>query len=202
MLRVAIGILIADFCEFLNVSRPMKGSQISSTVDLILEFYDHLKLEDFVRCFKFAKLYKYGKFYEGIDGGKIMDFIGKYDLDREQEVMDYRKTESDNHKRTCNVLPQEFLPILKKFEKKIDVKKERLLIPKIDENERQIQMWMKQFDKIHKRNPFKFPNQSGGTGIRMIKRYHRHLTVENYLKYKLEQLKRVDLIIKSKNLEG
>ena len=146
---VLIG-LISDLNAFFNLPRPMNGMQIAQTAELILDCYPNYTPEDIVRCFRNIKTLKYGKLFEGLDGGKILDFFASYDLDRENEIVDLRRSEAAKHKEASK-MPAEILgPLLEKF-KKDEAK------PKLQKSpeDQQIQDFYREFDLLHRNHPVK-----------------------------------------------
>jgi len=60
----------------------MSDIQAAMTVDLIIEEYPYLKLDDLKLCFKNAMKMKYGNIYNRIDGQVIMSWFRAYNKER------------------------------------------------------------------------------------------------------------------------
>ena len=57
-------------------------------------------------CFKMAKLGRFGKVYERLDGGVVMDWIAQYDKQRDKSILrnaedEHNRTKGDNSNRSC-----------------------------------------------------------------------------------------------------
>lgn len=74
--------VVVDVTDFFNVSTPMTDNQIAQTVDLILEDFWMLKLEDIKVCFNNAKKGKYGQLYNRLDGMVILEWLQRYTDER------------------------------------------------------------------------------------------------------------------------
>lgn len=73
---------LADVLEFFNVGNTMSDVQVAMTVDLIIEEYPYMKMDDLKLCFKNAMKLKYGENYNRIDGSIIMGWLREYDKER------------------------------------------------------------------------------------------------------------------------
>ena len=80
--RAAVVYLLADALEFFNAADTMSDVQVAMTVDLIIEEYAYMKLDDIKLCFKNAMKMKYGKIYNRIDGQVIMSWFKEYNKER------------------------------------------------------------------------------------------------------------------------
>lgn len=80
--RAAVVYLLADALEFFNAAETMSDVQVAMTVDLIIEEYAYMKLDDIKLCFKNAMKMKYGKIYNRIDGQVIMSWFKEYNKER------------------------------------------------------------------------------------------------------------------------
>lgn len=162
----------------------MNGVQLAQTAELILELYEHFKIEDFIKCFKNIKTLKYGKFFEGIDGGKIIEMINLYEQEREQEIIEYQKVKNSEYKERAKQTNEILLPILKKVVEKFEVKE----VPKArerSEQEKLIDKWIELFDK----HWVKEKHVKGS--IRFINRYGKKHDLNSFLEYKFKQLKKI-----------
>jgi hypothetical protein len=80
-------IMLSDLVEFFNVGNSMNASQIAGTVEIILENYGYMKIDDFKLCFDRIKRGMYGQIYR-MDGNVIVSFIEKYLAERENRAED------------------------------------------------------------------------------------------------------------------
>lgn len=129
----------------------MDPAQITETADLIIEEYPSFKLEDFQLCFKKIKLSKYINLYEGLDGGKILKCIQMYSVEREEEIINFRINESNNHKKNdLSQCSDDYMRLLKKtIETKKEPAKEKP-IPEQKINKGPFLKFEKEFDELRK----------------------------------------------------
>lgn len=140
----------------------MNGDQVIQTRNLIIECYPYFTPEDFVRCFKNIKTLKYGKLYEGFDGSKLLDAMAQYDIERDNEIMEYRKYESEKWKQETPLMSDQVLEILKKHAKEPEPKIK--VVREESESGKLTKKYMKEFDdlftkqtdKIIYREPIRF----------------------------------------------
>lgn len=85
--RAALVILVTDLLSFFNVENTMSVEQVATTINLLMDEYYFLKLDDFKMCFKRVMLGKYGKVYNRIDGQMILEWVHTY-LKERTEVAD------------------------------------------------------------------------------------------------------------------
>ena len=95
MARAALAYLIADMLEFFTVKDSMNDKQVAVTIDLIIEEYPYMKLDDFKLCFRNAMKMKYGELYNRIDGQLILLWLKKYNNER---CMTAERESYNNHK--------------------------------------------------------------------------------------------------------
>lgn len=184
-----IVMFITDLNNFLNTSRPMNSIQIAQTASIIIKEFPFFTPEDFSRCFYNIKAMKYGAIYEGLDGGKILSFMQKYEeefmaeraLINRKKVDDERENFNNEMQKTGELL----LPVLKNVVEKLD--KPKVITPKPEreksENEKMMQAWFKEFDELHKKT-----NQPITESIRAVLIKGRWLTQEEFINMKLEEL--------------
>ncbi len=130
------------------------------------------------------KLGKYGKFFEGMDGGKILDCLEKYGVEKENEIIEFRAKQSQENKLSSKEINEALLPVLKNVVSKLDVSEKKIIPKPIREksdNEKRFDSWMRQFDKIHLRQEHTLG------GVRFVKRYGKMLNINSFLEYKLNQ---------------
>lgn len=83
--RALLSIAVCEACEFFNVGKNMKDTQIALTVDLILDTFGHLRLEEIKYCFRRAMVRE--KVYDRLDGNVILAWLREYDNERTEEAM-------------------------------------------------------------------------------------------------------------------
>lgn len=66
---------LMDLNDYLNLTRPLTPTQIDQTAELIMMEYPTMKIADFIYTLKCAKLGRFGKIFEGLDGMKILSWI-------------------------------------------------------------------------------------------------------------------------------
>jgi hypothetical protein len=69
---------IVNLREFINVGKKMNDYQTRETAALILDTYPYLSLADINLLFKNAKLGRYGKQYDRLDGQIILSWFDRY----------------------------------------------------------------------------------------------------------------------------
>lgn len=79
----------------------MNDTQVAVTVDLILESFWHLKLEEIKYCFRRAMMRE--KLFDRLDGNIIIGWLREYDDERTEEAM--RLSEQEESAERHNVLP-------------------------------------------------------------------------------------------------
>lgn len=95
---------IVNLNDYLNISRKMGKYQIIETANFILQDYYYLKISDFHYLFSEIKKGGYGKFYESLDGLKIIRIFEKYANQRskklfEKGLREHDKLKHDNENR-------------------------------------------------------------------------------------------------------
>lgn len=77
-LRKEMSLLILDLHGFYSVKNGMNKDMIDDVVELVLSEYSNLTVYDLALCFREVKVGRYGKVYDRIDGGMIMEWLRKY----------------------------------------------------------------------------------------------------------------------------
>lgn len=87
----------------------MGQSQLVSTIQLVIEDFYYLNIEDFKLCFNNAKRGVYGKIYDRVDGNIIYDWISRYAQERACfcESIDDRYKTSDTSERISTKIKNE-----------------------------------------------------------------------------------------------
>lgn len=83
--RALLSIAVCELCDFFNVGKNMNDKQIAMTVDLILEHYWYMHLEEIKFCFRRAM--RREKLYDRLDGSIIMGWLNEYDAERTEAAM-------------------------------------------------------------------------------------------------------------------
>jgi len=95
--RDEICLLLVETNKFFSVKNGLNEDIVYDVADLILAEYKHLTMLDLGLCFKMAKLGRFGKVYERLDGGIIMDWIYQYARQRDKAII---RNAEDEHSRT------------------------------------------------------------------------------------------------------
>ncbi len=86
--------MLMELNEFTNVSRKMSEGQIVETVNILLDEYPRLSLQEYQVFFNRIRSGKFGQLYESLDGIKIMAFM----KDFYQEVLNaYHEFKEEKH---------------------------------------------------------------------------------------------------------
>lgn len=93
-----ICLLIIDLQKFFDTKRSMDEEQIVEIAEMIVGEYRNLYVLDLAFCFKQGKLGKYGKVYDRLDGGIILDWVREWDKKRVEMIIDRRESEHRQHK--------------------------------------------------------------------------------------------------------
>lgn len=89
---------IVNIREFINVGRKMTDEQTQETAMLIVDEYYNLNLADINYIFKNAKLGKYGKYYDRLDGQIILSWFEEHFNNRCKTAADESIMEADRYK--------------------------------------------------------------------------------------------------------
>ena len=83
--RALLYIALCELCDFFNVGKNMSDTQIAVTVDLILDTYGYMKLEEIKYCFRRAMSRE--QLFDRLDGNIIMGWLDAYDAERTEAAM-------------------------------------------------------------------------------------------------------------------
>lgn len=100
--RALLSIAVCEVCDFFNVGKNMNDMQIAMTVDLIIERFWHLKLEELKYCLRRAMMRE--KLFDRLDGNIIIGWLTEYDNERTEEAMrisDQRESQEQNEHKEC-----------------------------------------------------------------------------------------------------
>lgn len=98
--RALLYIAVCEVCDFFNVGKNMNDLQIALTVDLIIERFWHLRLEEIKFCFRRAMTRE--RLFDRLDGNIIIGWITEYDAERTEEAMrisEQKETQELNESR-------------------------------------------------------------------------------------------------------
>ena len=88
--------MLLELNEFSNVSRKMNENQIVETVNMLLNEYPKLSLQEYQAFFNKIRAGKFGQLYESLDGIKIMAFMEEFYHD----MLDaYHSFNEENHQQ-------------------------------------------------------------------------------------------------------
>ena len=95
--RDEICLLLVETNKFFSVKNGLNEDIVYDVADLILAEYKNFTMYDLGLCLKMAKLGRFGKVYERLDGGIIMDWIYQYAKQRDKAII---RNAEDEHSRT------------------------------------------------------------------------------------------------------
>ena len=156
--KAMLVVLVSRLVKFFNVGKTMNAEQVAATVELILEAYPMYKIDDFVLCFKRAKLGFYGTVYDRMDGNVIFDWFDKYIEERNAEFENIRLKEKKAIEADITPVDPANVPdkdkpipmpdyIKEAFKKKINpIPAPRILNQ--TEEQKEINQWMYEFDTL------------------------------------------------------
>lgn len=103
--RDEICLLLVETNKFFSVKNGLNEDIVYDVADLILAEYKNFTMYDLGLCFKMAKLGRFGKVYERLDGGIIMDWIYQYAKQRDKAIIrnaedEHSRTKADNYRET------------------------------------------------------------------------------------------------------
>jgi hypothetical protein len=88
--------MLLELNEFSNVVRKMNESQIVETVNMLLNQYPRLSIQEYQVFFNMIKAGKFGQLYESLDGIKIMAFMEEFYKDM---VNSYNEFKEESHQQ-------------------------------------------------------------------------------------------------------
>ena len=86
--------MLLELNEFSNVSRKMNEGQIVETVNMLLNEYPRLSLQEYQVFFNRIRSGKFGQLYESLDGIKIMAFMKEF---YQEVLIAYFEFKEENH---------------------------------------------------------------------------------------------------------
>jgi len=88
--------MIMNLNKFSNVSRKMDSLQVAETVNMLLNEYPRLSLQEYQVFFNRIKSGQFGQLYDSMDGIKIMAFIKEF---YDEMVNAYHEFKEENHQQ-------------------------------------------------------------------------------------------------------
>ncbi len=211
--RALLNILVVDAVQFFSVGKSIGTVQALQTVDLIMQDYLHFKPEDFKSCFNRAMKGYYGVIYDRVDGSVMLEWLMKYDNERDAEIESFRAKQNRDLKKTPLALlptPDELDDVFnsnwEKLQKQLDDNKKQLEAAKAAKAIQRDQVkgpvyqmhqrWLKQFDELWRRQGYpksrlitrygkvKNPFYLAGSEKSLPKFIRRTIDVNGYLEHK------------------
>jgi hypothetical protein len=183
VLRAFLVEALSDLIMFFNVGKTVNPHQLVQVVELITDNYYYLRPSELKYCFNQAKIGRYGKLYDRIDGSIIFEWIEKYLLERDEVI--YQKNIHLQKQTT-----QENINVFESLSKlNIDLKQFVEPIKKEDyKNNPQtdfdikIQVILNEFDEL-----FKQQDEGKLSGIRFVKYKDKMMNIETYTNIRLNE---------------
>lgn len=94
--------MLIDLNQFASVSRKMSSDQIAETVNMLLDEYPRLSLQEYQVFFNRIKSGKFGQLYDSLDGIKIMVFMKEFYNDMVNAYHEYKEEKHQEFKRKEN----------------------------------------------------------------------------------------------------
>lgn len=95
-IAIAIDIQLTRLVASLNFANTLNDRQIKIIVEDLIDKYPNESIEDFVLCFKKARLGELGKSYNHLDSEVIFEWMKAYLLQKYELLEDELKKEKDN----------------------------------------------------------------------------------------------------------
>lgn len=90
--------MLADIEQFYNVKQTLTAAQLRMLAEMILKNFYYFKIADLKLFSEKFKLGVYGKVYERLDGGVIMEALNKYADERMNEAEAYNEKKASQFK--------------------------------------------------------------------------------------------------------
>jgi len=88
-------LMIIQFQDFYNCKNKMNKEQLTETAHYIVTQLRHLNYYDIAMCFKKVKMTE--KVYDRIDGGMVLEWLTKHDIERTGMIVLKREQEKAQH---------------------------------------------------------------------------------------------------------
>lgn len=82
-------LMLIQFQDFYNCKSKMNDAQLTESAYLICQQYRHFNYYDIGMCLKVAKTSE--KLYDRIDGGLILEWLKKYEINRDRLIIQERE---------------------------------------------------------------------------------------------------------------
>lgn len=97
--KIVVIQMLIDLNQFASVSRKMSSDQIAETVNMLLDEYPRLSLQEYQVFFNRIKSGKFGQLYDSLDGIKIMVFMKEYYTDILNAYHEFKEEKHQEIKR-------------------------------------------------------------------------------------------------------
>jgi len=95
LMTSVLSAIIGETAVFFSIKNQITPNQIKQTCEMIAERYYYLKLSDLKLCFFRGRMGDYGKVYDRMDGGVILDWIAQYN---EARMRTSESLSQENHR--------------------------------------------------------------------------------------------------------
>jgi len=99
-----IMLMLIKFQEFYNCKNKMEKFQLEETAYLITQKFGHFNWYDIGMCLKLAKMNE--KVFDRIDGGMILEWFVRYDINRTGMIVTEREKQHSQHKSNWSTLSE------------------------------------------------------------------------------------------------
>jgi len=131
----------------------MTGQQIAMCAESIVEEMWRFKLDDIDLCFRNGVMGKYGQIYDRMDQMVIFGWLKEYEKERDAAIAKKRDSDQIANNNVYEIFQHpQMKQILHDVTDKLDVKAkptEHLKIRELTREEKMIQDWMKDFDRLY-----------------------------------------------------
>lgn len=179
------------FISQFNVANKPTLEQMATFIQLVFSQYPHYKPDHFKLFFIRALSGYYGKSFNRIDGPEIMNWLIKFDLDLDEEIMYERMREAGHYKQEAKQGPRAKAILqaagidYKTLVKNNRPKNEKGVLVEIKPREKSsteelIQEWIREFDVEHRHKPV-------DCAIKMINYNGKLLDINGYLNERMTE---------------
>lgn len=99
-----IKLMLIQFQDFYNTKSKMNDAQLTETAYLICQTFRHFNYYDIGVCLKMAKTQE--KVYDRIDGGMIMEWLTRFDIERTGMIVNKREQQMSEHNSNWSSLAE------------------------------------------------------------------------------------------------
>ncbi len=149
-------LIIADISSYVNVGKNMTDTQCFETASIIINKYPNLTNEDLKVVSDDIKSGFYGKLYDCLDGLFICDCIDKHNI-MKLEWIESLHMQRKHEGVSMFSVNEKVLSEISKIANSYNPEKAVSDKPKKDPTplDNKFQLWLKMFDRIHRRYPVK-----------------------------------------------